>query len=72
MLVDLPTLTVTNSFSAGSVDLTQVDTTEEPLISQTENLTGVVREPDGVTWIGTEYFATADEGDLNVRLAPAG
>ena len=25
----------------------------------------VPREPDGVTWMGTEYFATADEGDLH-------
>ena len=25
----------------------------------------VAREPDGVTWMGTEYFATADEGDLH-------
>jgi hypothetical protein len=23
------------------------------------------REPDGVTWINTEFFATADEGDWN-------
>jgi hypothetical protein len=25
----------------------------------------VPREPDGVAWIGTQYFATADEGDWN-------
>ena len=63
-LIDLATATVTNSFSAGSVDLAQVDATEEDaLISQTESLTDVPREPDGVTWLTTQYFATADEGD---------
>jgi len=68
-LVDLASATspkVINEFSAGTVDLTQVDATEgKPLqISQTENLTAVPREPDGVSWIDDEHFVTADEGDL--------
>ncbi len=64
-LVDLETKTVTTSFSAGVVDLSNVDATEEDtaLVSQTESLTGIPREPDGVAWIGTTHFATADEGD---------
>lgn len=66
-LVDLSDGSIVNHFSAGSVDLTQIDATEEEpaLISQTETLDDVLREPDGVSWINTEYFATADEGDLN-------
>ncbi|MET0066332.1 MAG: esterase-like activity of phytase family protein [Candidatus Thiodiazotropha sp.] len=66
-LVDLTDGNVVNEFSAGSVDLTQIDTTEEDpaLISQTENLSAVPREPDGVAWINDDYFATADEGDLD-------
>ena len=65
VLVDLATATVTNHFSAGTVDLTQVDDTEEDpaLISQTASINGIPREPDGVSWIDTTYFATADEGD---------
>ncbi len=67
VLVDLHTATVTDDFSAGAVDLNQIDTTEEDpaLISQTESEAAVLREPDGVAWINTEYFATADEGDLD-------
>lgn len=65
-LVDLATGTLMNDFSAGTVDLYQIDTLEEDpaLISLTDAQSGRAREPDGVTWIGDELFATADEGDL--------
>lgn len=64
-MVDLATGTVTTSFSAGTVDLTNIDATEEGQLLFTESLDSVVREPDGVTWMGTEYFATANEGDMD-------
>ena len=64
VLVDLASGTVTNHFSAGTVDLTDVDATEDDVISQTESLFAVPREPDAVTWMGNSMFATADEGDL--------
>ncbi len=66
-IVDLSNGSVINDFSAGSVDLKKIDATEEDpaIISLTESQDDVVREPDGVAWIGTEYFATADEGDLD-------
>ena len=66
-LVDLPNGTVMNHFTAGTVDLSMIDATEEdsPVISLTESLTDVPREPDGVSWINSNYFATADEGDMN-------
>lgn len=66
-LVDLTTGNVTNHFSAGSVDLTNIDVEEEDpaIISQTDSQAAVLREPDGVAWINNEYFATADEGDLD-------
>jgi len=66
-LVDLTTGDLVNDFSAGTVDLTQVDASEAKpaLISQTESLSSVPREPDGVSWINNEYFVTADEGDLD-------
>lgn len=66
-LVDLPTASVTGSFSAGTVNLTQVDATEEDpaLILATESLNDVPREPDGVSWVNDEVIATADEGDMD-------
>jgi len=64
-LVDLASGTVTKSFTAGVVNLTKVDATEPALIMQTESLSNVPREPDGVTWITDSLFATADEGDLH-------
>jgi hypothetical protein len=67
VLVDLTDGSVVNEFSANHVDLTQIDATEEDpaLISQSENQDDVLREPDGVAWINNDYFATADEGDLD-------
>ncbi|WJG10509.1 esterase-like activity of phytase family protein [Aliiglaciecola sp. LCG003] len=66
VLVDLTDGSIVNHFSAGTVNLNLVDNTEEgALISQTESVSEMLREPDGVTWLSTEYFATADEGDLN-------
>ncbi|MEO1245360.1 MAG: esterase-like activity of phytase family protein [Pseudomonadota bacterium] len=71
VLVDLATGTVSGNFSAGSVDLMGIDATEgegdadKNRILQNEMLMSVPREPDGVTWINTTLFATADEGDLD-------
>lgn len=65
VLVDCATATVKESFSAGTVDLYDIDTEEEGEIDMSSNLTAVPREPDGVVWLGTsKYFATADEGDM--------
>jgi len=64
-IVDLVSGTVVRDFSAGAVNLTQVDATEDDLIMQVESLDGVVREPDAVAWLSNGTFATADEGDLD-------
>lgn len=64
-MVDLAAGTVTASFSAGSVSLTQVNASKDGKVVFDENLADVLREPDGITWMGTEYFATANEGDLD-------
>lgn len=66
ILIDLPSMSIINEFSAGSVDLDMIDLTEEDpaKILQIESDDAVAREPDGVSWINTEYFATADEGDM--------
>ena len=67
VIVDLVSGDVIEHFNAGSVDLTNIDATEEEpaLISLTESLANVPREADAVTWLNDETFATADEGDLD-------
>ncbi|MFQ3199717.1 MAG: hypothetical protein ACI9SK_000425 [Zhongshania sp.] len=65
ILVDLADGSIVNHFSAGAVDLTGIDTNEDDIISQNQSLSAVLREPDGVSWLSTEYFVTANEGDLD-------
>ena len=71
VLIDLETQTILNDFDAGTVNLTQIDTTEDGddatgrnRVFQTEMQMAVPREADGVAWISNELFATADEGDM--------
>lgn len=65
VLVDLKTAVVVGDFSAGTVDLTGIDTEEDDVINFNSSLAGIPREPDAVTWISNDAFATADEGDLD-------
>ncbi len=62
-IVDLASGTVLDHFDAGAVDLDQVDTIEDDMISLTGSLTAVPREPDAIAWIDG-YIGTANEGDL--------
>ncbi|MCC6736873.1 MAG: esterase-like activity of phytase family protein [Bauldia sp.] len=62
-IVDLATGTVTNSFSAGAVDLTAIDVAEDGIVQANGTLTAVPREPDAVQWIDDTRFVTANEGD---------
>ena len=57
---------VISHFSAGSVDLEGIDATDErgALIFD-ESQADRLREPDAVTWIDDNHFATANEGDYN-------
>jgi hypothetical protein len=68
VVVDLPSRTVKAHFPAGAVTLNGVDTEEDGVISLTETVTDVLREPDAVAWVpgplGTYRIATANEGDL--------
>lgn len=61
VLLDLPSGNITSSFNAGSVVVDVIDTVEDLVISLTSSAT-LLREPDGVTWIGNDYYATANEG----------
>jgi hypothetical protein len=62
-VIDPKTGTVSASFSAGAVDLENVDTEEEGALTFDGSLSGVVREPDAVKWIDDNRFVTANEGD---------
>ncbi|MGD9889124.1 MAG: esterase-like activity of phytase family protein [Halothiobacillaceae bacterium] len=79
-LVDLASSKITKHFSAGSVNLSQIDLTDEisgkkadgtsitksaSYIKQIEDQANRLREPDGVTWTSKTQFITANEGDLN-------
>lgn len=61
-VVDMTTGETISQFSAGSVDLSDVDTVEDDLITLDSSITKR-REPDAVAWIDDDSFATANEGD---------
>lgn len=55
---------VTSHFSAGAVDLENIDATDERgALIFTERQQGRLREPDAVKWLDNGHFATANEGD---------
>ena len=54
---------IVSHFSAGAVDLENIDATDERgALIFTENQEGRLREPDAVAWIDDTHFATANEG----------
>jgi hypothetical protein len=65
VLVNTKTGRVVNSYSMGSVDLTGIDLEEDGIISQTQDQANRLREPDGVVWIDDNFYATANEGDMD-------
>lgn len=57
---------VLSHFSAGTVDLTGIDATDErAAMIFDEAASGIPREPDGVQWIDGDHFAIANEGDMD-------
>lgn len=68
-IVNLVTGVVIEHFNANTVTLNDIDKTEDGIISLTETLTNVPREPDAISWLrngqhGAYFIATANEGDL--------
>lgn len=63
IILDGATGEVKNHFSAGAVDLANVDTEEERAFTFDGSLDAVVREPDAVKWLDNDRFVTANEGD---------
>ena len=64
-LIELETGNIVNHFSAGTVNLSQIDNEKDSQILLDASLSEVPREPDGVSWISNNQFVTADEGDLD-------
>lgn len=63
VLVDLRRAMVINDFSAGTVDLFNVDTSEDDVINPVDTLLDRRREPDAITWLNNWWMVTANEGD---------
>ncbi|NMO53028.1 alkaline phosphatase [Actinoplanes sp. TBRC 11911] len=61
-VVSLASRKVVRSFPAGAVTVSGVDTKDDDTITLDGTITAN-REPDGVAWIGDDYFASANEGD---------
>ncbi|MEO9325622.1 esterase-like activity of phytase family protein [Nocardioides sp. C4-1] len=62
VVVDLPTLTVENVFSAGNAIVSGVDATDNGVFDADDAI-DLPREPDSVQWVGDGLVATANEGD---------
>jgi len=63
VVADLATGKVVTHFPAGTVDLANIDTEKDGLISLTGKMDTVPREPDAVQWLDDDRFVTANEGD---------
>ena len=58
---------VISHFSAGKVDLYDIDDTKDGYYMPVGSRQGVRREPDAVAWIDDDHFATANEGDYKLK-----
>ncbi|RYH11795.1 esterase-like activity of phytase family protein [Tropicimonas sp. IMCC6043] len=56
---------VTATFSAGAVDLENIDVAEEGALTFDSSQMGRLREPDAVKWLDDNHFVIANEGDMD-------
>jgi hypothetical protein len=63
VLIDLPTRAITSVFSAGSANVTGIDTKKDKIINLTGSIKDTPREPDSIAWVDDTHLATANEGD---------
>ncbi|MDZ7922158.1 esterase-like activity of phytase family protein [Rhodoferax sp.] len=63
VLVDVAKRQVIKHFSAGTVDLKDIDRTRDGIINPSDSAKGLLREPDAVAWLDNTRFVTANEGD---------
>lgn len=62
VVIDLPTASIDNVFTAGEATVEGVDTKKDGLFDPTGTIEGP-REPDAIAWVGPNLVATANEGD---------
>lgn len=62
-IIDAAKAQVINHFSAGSVNLTDIDVKKDGKLDFTSSLQNVAREPDAVKWLDNDRFVIANEGD---------
>lgn len=65
VVVDAKTGKVVNHFSAGAVDLKDVDLKKDRALTFDKVQEARLREPDAVKWLDNDRFVTANEGDMN-------
>lgn len=63
VIIDGRTATVTAHFSAGTVDLKDIDVKRDGAITFTGEQAGRKREPDSVKWLDNNRIVVANEGD---------
>ena len=63
IIIDANSKKVVNDFSAGTVNLSNIDTKRDGALIFNESLENVRREPDAVKWLDNERFVIANEGD---------
>ena len=63
VIVDGKSGKVTNHFSAGTVDLTGIDTKTDGQLKFTDKQDARKREPDAVKWLDNDRIVIANEGD---------
>ncbi|WP_434733840.1 esterase-like activity of phytase family protein [Rhizobium sp. YTUHZ044] len=63
VIIDANTAQVKAHFSAGSVDLSGIDTKRDGALKFSSESKGVLREPDAVKWLDDNRLVIANEGD---------
>lgn len=63
IIIDGKTAKVTGHFSAGSVDLTGIDTKTDGKLDFSGKQEKRLREPDSIKWLGNDRLVVANEGD---------
>ena len=64
VFIDLPKGEVVKDFTAGTLDMAQVDLHKDKQILMADSRAAVAREPDSIAW-SSQGVVTADEGDLH-------
>ncbi len=63
MIISAQSGQVLNHFSAGAVDLTNIDTSKDGKLVFSDSQESRLREPDTVKWLDNDRFVIANEGD---------